>query len=178
MDDNSRHPKPKIEAGEQLRTLIRVVKDTSQTFRPKEITNILVGRVSSAIKGLKVDKKPFFGIGKDREDRFWMALLRQGLVGGYLRKEIEQYGVLKVTPKGEAFLCSSEGFLMTEDHNYDALEQEYATARAALRTRSCSRPCGICAAARPNGWGSHPLPCSRTLRSKTWPCATPLPSRR
>lgn len=127
MDDNSRHPKPKIEAGEQLRTLIRVVKDTSQTFRPKEITNILVGRVSSAIKGLKVDKKPFFGIGKDREDRFWMALLRQGLVGGYLRKEIEQYGVLKVTPKGEAFLCSSEGFLMTEDHNYDALEQEYAT---------------------------------------------------
>ena len=60
MDDNSRHLKPKIEAGEQLRTLIRVVKDTSQTFRPKEITNILVGRVSSAIKGLKVDKKPFF----------------------------------------------------------------------------------------------------------------------
>ncbi|HIT97438.1 MAG TPA: RecQ family ATP-dependent DNA helicase [Candidatus Merdimorpha stercoravium] len=126
MDDNSRHPKPKVEAGEQLRTLIRVVKDTSQTFRPKEITNILVGRVSSAIKGLKVDKKPFFGIGKDREDRFWMALLRQGLVGGYLRKEIEQYGVLKVTPKGEDFLRSSEGFLMTEDHNYDALEQEYA----------------------------------------------------
>ena len=121
----SRHPKPKIEAGEQLRTLMRVVKDTSQTLRPKEITNILVGRVSSAIKGLKVDKKPFFGIGKDREDRFWMALLRQGLVGGYLRKEIEQYGVLKVTPKGEAFLRSSEGFLMTEDHNYDALEQEY-----------------------------------------------------
>ena len=54
-----------------------------------------------------------------------MALLRQGLVGGYLRKEIEQYGVLKVTPKGEDFLRSSEGFLMTEDHNYDALEQEY-----------------------------------------------------
>ena len=91
MDDNSRNPKTKSEAGEQLRTLLQVVQDASQTFRAKEVTNILTGHVSSAVKGLKVDKKPFFGIGRDRCDRFWMALLRQALVSGYLRKEIEQY---------------------------------------------------------------------------------------
>lgn len=124
MDDNSRNPKPRIDATKELKTLIQVVRDTSQTFRAKEITNILVGRVSSAVKGLKVDKKPFFGAGKDRDDKFWMALIRQALVGGYIRKEIEQYGVIKLTPRSEEFLASGEKFEMTEDHNYDILEQQ------------------------------------------------------
>lgn len=126
MDDNSRNPKPWIDATKELKTLIQVVRDTSQTFRAKEITNILVGRVSSAVKGLKVDKKPFFGAGKDRDDKFWMALIRQALVGGYIRKEIEQYGVIKLTPRSEEFLASGEKFEMTEDHNYDILEQQAA----------------------------------------------------
>ena len=126
MDDNSRNPKPRIDATKELKTLIQVVRDTSQTFRAKEITNILVGRVSSAVKGLKVDKKPFFGAGKDRDDKFWMALIRQALVGGYIRKEIEQYGVIKLTPRSEEFLASGEKFEMTEDHNYDILEQQAA----------------------------------------------------
>lgn len=126
MDDNSRNPKPRIDATKELKTLIQVVRDTSQTFRAKEITNILVGRVSSAVKGLKVDKKPFFGAGKDRDDKFWMALIRQALVGGYIRKEIEQYGVIKLTPRSEEFLASGEKFEMAEDHNYDILEQQAA----------------------------------------------------
>lgn len=126
MDDNSRNPKPRIDAAKELKTLIQVVRDTSQTFRAKEITNILVGRVSSAVKGLKVDKKPFFGAGKDKDDKFWMALIRQALVGGFIRKEIEQYGVIKLTPRSEEFLASGEKFEMTEDHNYDILEQQAA----------------------------------------------------
>lgn len=126
MDDNSRNPKPRIDAAKELKTLIQVVRDTSQTFRAKEITNILIGRVSSAVKGLKVDKKPFFGAGKDKDDKFWMALIRQALVSGYIRKEIEQYGVIKLTPRSEEFLASGEKFEMTEDHNYDILEQQAA----------------------------------------------------
>lgn len=127
MDDNSLHPKTKIEAGKELRTLIDVIDKTAQTFRAKELTNILTGKVSSAVKGLKVDKKPFFGIGAEKDARFWMAILRQALVAGYLRKEIEQYGVVKITPKGMDFLENGGSFQMTEDHDYQSLEEEYNT---------------------------------------------------
>jgi ATP-dependent DNA helicase RecQ len=104
MDDNSRHPKEKHEAGKELKALINVIDKTSQTFRIKEITNILVGRVSSAVKGLRVDSKDFFGSGSEHDDKYWVALMRQALVQGYLRKEIEQYGVIKITDKGYEFL--------------------------------------------------------------------------
>jgi len=76
---------------------------------------------------LKVDKKPFFGIGAEKDARFWMAILRQALVAGYLRKEIEQYGVVKITPKGMDFLENGGSFQMTEDHDYQSLEEEYNT---------------------------------------------------
>ena len=124
MDDNSRHPKEKHEAGKELKTLIDVIDKTAQTFRGKELTNILIGKVSSAIKGLKVDTKPFFGCGAAHDDKYWMALLRQALVAGFLRKEIEQYGVVKITDKGRDFAKNGKSFLMTEDHNYQNLEDE------------------------------------------------------
>ncbi|MDD4819586.1 MAG: RecQ family ATP-dependent DNA helicase [Flavobacteriales bacterium] len=124
MDDNSRHPKEKHEAAKELKTIIDVIDKTSQTFRSKELTNILIGKVSSAIKGLKVDTKPFFGCGAAHDDKYWMALLRQALVSGYLRKEIEQYGVVKITEKGRDFVKNGTSFMMTEDHNYEDLEQE------------------------------------------------------
>ncbi|MBQ1968294.1 MAG: RecQ family ATP-dependent DNA helicase [Flavobacteriales bacterium] len=124
MDDNSRHPKEKHEAGKELKALINVIDKTSQTFRIKEITNILVGRVSSAVKGLRVDSKDFFGSGSEHDDKYWVALMRQALVQGYLRKEIEQYGVIKITDKGYEFLEKGTSFMMSEDHDYETMEDE------------------------------------------------------
>jgi ATP-dependent DNA helicase RecQ len=66
----------------------------------------------------KTDEKPFFGIGKDRDKHYWMALIRQVLVAGLLRKEIEQYGILHLTEAGEAFLEDPGSFMMTKDHVY------------------------------------------------------------
>ncbi|MCB0473200.1 MAG: ATP-dependent DNA helicase RecQ [Flavobacteriaceae bacterium] len=119
MDDNARNPKKKIEAKNELKILLEVIRDTSQEYKPKEVINTLIGKSNALLKSRKTDKQPYFGRGKSKESGFWMALIRQVLVAGFIGKEIEQYGVLKLTKKGEEFIKNPESFLMTEDHVYD-----------------------------------------------------------
>jgi len=118
MDDNARNPKPKEEAMEEVVKLLRVVKDTNEKFKTKEIVKVLVGKVNAMISSHKTDEKPFFGIGKDKDKMYWMALVRQVLVAGLLKKEIERYGILNLTQAGEEFLKNPESFMMTKDHEY------------------------------------------------------------
>ncbi len=118
MDDNMRYPKTKTEAADALKTLIQVVLDTHQKYKSKEIVKTLEGSKNALILSHKTHEKPFFGIGKESDAKYWMALLRQALVAGYFKKDIESYGVVKITPKGEAFLNAPVSFLMTEDHDY------------------------------------------------------------
>ena len=119
MDDNVRNPKKKVEASDEVKTLLEVIRDTNQEYKAKEIVNTLVGNSNALLKSRRTDTQPFFGIGKHKEGNFWMALIRQILVAGYLTKEIEQYGVLKLTPLSEEFLKKPISFMMTEDHAYD-----------------------------------------------------------
>ncbi len=118
MDDNSRNPKPKEEAKEDVVKLLSVVKDTKEKFKTKEIVRVLVGKTNAMITSHKTDEKPFFGIGKDKDKEFWMALTRQVLVAGLLKKEIERYGILHLTEEGEKYLENPESFMMTKDHVY------------------------------------------------------------
>jgi ATP-dependent DNA helicase RecQ len=78
----------------------------------------LIGNANALIKSHKTDTRAFFGIGKEFEDKFWMALIRQVLVAGFLRKDIETYGVLKMTAAGQTYLETPSSFMMTEDHVY------------------------------------------------------------
>ena len=119
MDDNVRNPKKQIEAGKEVITLLQVVKDTNEEYRSKEIINTLVGKENALLISHKTHKESFFGVGKDRDEKYWMALIRQILVAGHLQKEIEMYGVLKLTEKGREFLKNPVSFLMTEDHVYE-----------------------------------------------------------
>ncbi len=118
MDDNSRNPKPKEEAKEEVTKLLHVVKETKEKFKTKEIVRILVGKTNAMISSHKTDEKEFFGIGKEQDKTFWMALTRQVLVAGLLKKEIEQYGILHLTENGKKFLDNPESFMMTKDHVY------------------------------------------------------------
>ncbi|MBO0592332.1 DNA helicase RecQ [Cellulophaga sp. E16_2] len=119
MDDNTKNPKQKEEAKDDLVKVIQVVQGTMEKFKSKEIVKVLTGKVNAIIASHKTDEKPFFGIGDDRDKEHWMALVRQGLVAGYLRKEIEQYGILHVTPKGAEFAKNPVSFMMTKDHVYN-----------------------------------------------------------
>ena len=119
MDDNVRNPKQKKEAKADVKLILEVVKNTNQEYKSKEIVNTLIGKGNALLTSHNTHKQSFFGAGKDKEDRHWMALIRQVLVAGLLEKEIEQYGVLKLTPEGEKFINRPESFMMTEDHVYD-----------------------------------------------------------
>ncbi|MCB0373706.1 MAG: DNA helicase RecQ [Muricauda sp.] len=118
MDDNSRNPKPKEEAKDEVVKLLSVVRDTNEKFKSKEIVRILVGKTNAMISSHRTDEKPFFGIGKDKDKAYWMALVRQVLVAGLLKKEIERYGILHLTDEGGKYLQKPESFMMTKDHVY------------------------------------------------------------
>lgn len=119
MDDNVRNPKKRTEAGEEVKILLEVVKETNEEYRSKEIINTLIGKENALLLSHKTHLEPFFGSGKAKSDKHWMALIRQVIVAGLLKKEIEQYGVLKLTEEGRDFIKSPGSFLMTEDHVYD-----------------------------------------------------------
>lgn len=124
MDDNVRNPKTKVEAKPQVVKLLEVVRDTKELYKSKEIIFTLIGRVNAMIKAYKTDTQPFFGSGAKFEERYWMALIRQILVDGLLSKDIETYGILKVSEKGLAYLKNPSSFMMSEDHEYNESEDE------------------------------------------------------
>jgi ATP-dependent DNA helicase RecQ len=119
MDDNMRNPKKQSEAKDEVSILIDVVSKTNEKYKSKDLVNVIIGKENALIKSHKTDAQPFFGTGKHKTDKFWMALIRQVLVLGLLRKDIETYGVLKVTEAGKVFLSTPESFMMTEDHTFD-----------------------------------------------------------
>ncbi len=118
MDDNTRNPKSKQEAQDSVVKILKVVQGTVEKFKSKEIVKALRGELNALISSHKTNEKPFFGIGSDRDSGYWMALIRQSLVAGLLKKEIEQYGILRLTKKGEAYLKEPVSFMMTTDHVY------------------------------------------------------------
>lgn len=119
MDDNVRNPKVKTEAKDDVKLLLEIVRDTNQKYKLKEIVNTLIGKTNAMLKSHRTDVLPFFGKGKYKEDKYWTALIRQVLVERYIQKEIEQYGVMKLTEKGEDFIKNPISFMMSEDHTYE-----------------------------------------------------------
>jgi len=124
MDDNMRNPKKKVESQDQVVMLLQTIEDTKQIYKSKEIIYTLVGKVNSVIKSYKTDNHSYFGRGKQFDEKYWMALIRQIMVAGLITKDIETYGVLKISDKGKAFLENPHSFLMTEDHDYDSISDE------------------------------------------------------
>ncbi len=119
MDDNSRNPKKRHEAKEDVKLLLSIVKNTLQKYKAKEIVNTIIGKENALLTSHKTHFQPFFGIGKEKSASYWMALIRQVLVVNLIKKEIEQYGVIKLTAKGAEYIENPTSFFMTEDHSYN-----------------------------------------------------------
>ncbi len=119
LDDNVRNPKKKHEAQDEVVQLLKVVEQTGEIYKTKELVFTLIGKSNAIITSHKTDDEAYFGSGKDKESSYWKALIRQVLVAGYLKKDIETYGVIKITPSGKDFIKNPESFMMTEDHAYD-----------------------------------------------------------
>ncbi|MBU3822712.1 DNA helicase RecQ [Flavobacteriaceae bacterium XHP0103] len=120
MDDNVRHPKKQHEAKDDAKFLLEIIEKTNEKYKSKDLVNVVVGKNNALIKSHKTDEQPFFGKGSHQDNKYWMALLRQLLVAGYLKKDIETYGVIKLNESGKAFINKPESFMMTEDHVFDS----------------------------------------------------------
>ncbi len=119
MDDNVRYPKKQNEAKDDVVTLLETVDKTNEKYKSKDLVQVLIGKSNALISSHKTDAQEFFGVGEDKDKRFWMALIRQVLVQGLLKKDIETYGVLRLSDEGRAFMKSPKSFMMTEDHVFD-----------------------------------------------------------
>jgi ATP-dependent DNA helicase RecQ len=124
MDDNVRNPKDKVEAKDELVKLLTVVRDTAEKFKSKEVVKVLIGKSNALISSHRTNQRSFFGCGSEHDKYYWMALIRQAIIAGLLKKEIEQYGVIHLTKKGTNFLSSPESFMMTRDHKYNEENDE------------------------------------------------------
>ncbi len=130
MDDNVRNPKVKTEAQNQIVTLLKLINDTKQLFKSKEVIMALVGKINAIIKAQKIDTLKTFGSGAKQDEKYWMALIRQVLVAGFISKDIESYGVLKVTKAGNDFIAKPYSFMVAEDHEFSEEEDENIIAAA------------------------------------------------
>ncbi|WP_422105098.1 DNA helicase RecQ [Winogradskyella sp.] len=119
MDDNVRNPKKQVEAKDDVKILLDTVQNTNEKYKSKDLVQVIVGKSNALISSHKTDTQPFFGVGKAKEARHWMALIRQVIVAGYLKKDIETYGVLRLSDAGKAFINKPQSFMMAEDHVYD-----------------------------------------------------------
>ncbi len=121
MDDNVRFPKEKIESKEELIVLLNTVIETNQKYKFKEIIKILLGETNALIISHKTQEKDIFGKGKlDGKDKsYWKSLVRQSIVFGFLKKDIEDYGLIKITSKGKDFIKKPLSFLISKDQNFD-----------------------------------------------------------
>ena len=122
--DNCLHPKPKEEAKEETTLALETIVAMKQAFKPKDIVDVLMGRRNTNTKNYHLDKLEQFGAGADRNDLFWKAVLRQAQFEGLLQKEIEQYGVLKLTPAGNKYIKKPYSILVACDHDYTASAED------------------------------------------------------
>ncbi|MCM1531249.1 MAG: DNA helicase RecQ [Bacteroides sp.] len=123
--DNCLYPKEKEDATENARFVVQLIFDVKQQFKTDYIVALCMGKMSPSIKNYKHNLLPQFGKGKDRDERYWKAVIRQCIIEDLLSKDIEDYGVIKVTPKGEAFVKEPYPVQVIRDHTYNPEDEEY-----------------------------------------------------
>ena len=116
--DNCLHPKKEFEGKSYVVRFLEAVIIVNQKFKADHIAKILTGEANSAIKSYKHHKLDIFGSGDDKDEKFWNMVARQSLIAKLLIKEIENYGLLKITEKGREFIKNPDSFMLTEDHDF------------------------------------------------------------
>ncbi len=125
--DNCLHPKDQFEGSESVVNVLETILAVKEKFKADHIAHILSGKVTSAIKSYKHNKLEYFGIGEEKDEKFWNMVIRQALIAKFLTKDIENYGLLKITEEGMKFIEKPTSFMLAEDHDYaDTTDEENA----------------------------------------------------
>ena len=116
--DNCLHPKTKIEAKDQLITVLNVIQLIKENFRSDYVIDFIIGKETEEILAHKHHELDEFGIGEDDDEKIWNPVIRQALIAGYIKKEVENYGLLKVTAAGKKFLKAPKSFMIVKDAEF------------------------------------------------------------
>ena len=122
--DNCLYPKKEFEGSDYMVDALSIIAEVKEKFKIEHLVNILVGEADSAIKAYKHDKLEMFGCGSEKSKQFWTMVYRRALISLFIEKDIEQYGVIKLTPLGQDFIDNPKEFMLMEDHNFEENEEE------------------------------------------------------
>jgi len=137
--DNCLHPKAKFEGKDYIKTAIDAILSVKQQFKAKHIVNILIGKSTTTIKSYKHNQLEEFGKGADEDERFWNAVIRQALISQLLVKDIDNYGILKVSKEGFKFLKKPYSVMLTHDRDYENPEEEEDILEGAHKTSTADK---------------------------------------
>ena len=116
--DNCVSPKAKFDAQEEVSSVIEAIMAVKEKFDAEYIVNLLLGKETQNIVQYKHNELDIFGEGQDKDEKLWNAVIRESLMAGLLSKDVDSYGLLKVTPKGKDFLKKPSAFMLTKDHEF------------------------------------------------------------
>lgn len=122
--DNCLNPKKRVEAQQLLETVLECIIAVKENFKTDYIIDVLLGKETSEITDHMHDELDAFGSGSDEEEKTWNAVIRQALIAGYIQKDVENYGLLKITPEGHDFLKNPKSFMIVEDKEFEDDETE------------------------------------------------------
>ncbi|CAL1521083.1 ATP-dependent DNA helicase RecQ [Chitinophaga sp. MM2321] len=131
--DNCRNPKEKIEAKNRVVVVLKAIRALEERFGADYVVNVITGKITPQIKTYRHDQLEIFGEGKEFDAHFWNSLIRQMMLEGLIEKDIEEYGLLKVTEKGKKFLKKPFSIMVALNHQFDEdgiEEEEEAAAEA------------------------------------------------
>ncbi len=131
--DNCLNPRPKVESMRQMQLILRTLAAIGDKFKGDHLVNIVTGRMNSLIKSYGHHKLEWFGTGEEHDERYWGAVIRQGLILGLIRKGIENYGLLSVSDKGREFIEKPFPVTVTLDHEYEEEDGDHETMAPAGR---------------------------------------------
>lgn len=121
--DNCLHPKKRVEAKEELCACLEVILTLKERYKLDCIANVVAGNLTAEVKSYRHDELEIFGICSDSDPKFISAIIRQGIISGYIEKDIENYGLLKVTARGKEFLENPHSFMVVEDADYNESDE-------------------------------------------------------
>lgn len=122
--DNCANPKEQFEAQASVLLMLKVVRELKERFKADHIVNFLTGKTTTAVKSYKQQEMELFGCGDEQDEKYWLAVIRQSLVAGFLSKDIENYGLLKIGENAEAYEKNPHSLMFTKDHDYESVDEE------------------------------------------------------
>lgn len=137
--DNCIHPKKRFEGKQYVQIVLDAVVAVKQQFKQKHIINIILGKNTATIKSYKHNKLSSFGAGSDKDEKFWNAVFRQTLIERLLVKDIDNYGILKVSPEGQKFLKKPFSIMLVDDHDFENVEEDEFFAAMGSKTSTTDK---------------------------------------